>query len=940
MIANCPDPKQLKSLSLGQLDEEQSDVLILHLESCKSCQQEIAQIDSSEDSLIAQLKSSANETEDTFSDANGCRVAMTRAMAAFANAPTSSVPSTIPKAIGEYEIVRPLGHGGMGHVYLGKHTKLNRMVAIKFIANHRLWDQTLHDRFESEMRLIGGLKHPNIVSAYDAREVDGLAVLVTEFIDGMTLSEILKRTRKIDVANASKIVADVCEALQYIDSKGLVHRDIKPSNIMIDQEGNVKLLDLGLARIQQSADTSAGFSAVEFTATGQAMGTADYVPPEQIKDGRNVDIRSDIYGLGCTFYKLLTGKAPFDDHTSAFSKMNAHVSETPISLKTNKLIPAKIAKLVDSMLAKEPGNRPQHPADVAQVLKTQFAKSELKELVLETQALPIAKSKPPQSTSDKLQPQGSFFSRIPWAALVASAAAGLFGFWLGIMISVKKPDGSTATVEIPDGSTAVVDADGNIEIQLAGLEKTARIDKSHVELHPGATKNGFTPHGTAPAPQISMREKFMRQARDYELHSLAIAGEPVELSFHEQSLLNWTNQIRGADQGINVLWKDEGLPMAFGTLFQIGGSIRHSLTSLSEYPLRGIYRGEGSWTPVPGIEWQPWKSGKVTIAKTEALRMVQMKDIAKQFEFRLKSDGKLTELDLIPEPLHRFSSKKHGVVDGVVMAFAEGTDAEALLVLRADENDNTWKYACARCGWYEMSGTVDGRQVWKVNPVHSVNAQSGDLRFLKSPYVSGRPPFERDTRAGFDADAIGVFTRGFNSVEETINPLENAISDSPIGNKPLRLWRALTTPRRGRGYDDFQSGGQTDYDEPGQPAMPETTSAPSRDVGNSIAEAVTAGAAPMSLEEDAALQIKSLSDACLMYKLNTGTFPVKLEDLIVQPRGMSVPVWAGPYLEAKKIPLDPWQNAYKFSANETTNQVFISSAGKDLQHGTKDDIKK
>jgi len=198
MIANCPATEQLKSLSLGHLSEEQSDVLILHLESCESCQNEIAQIDPSEDSLIAQLKSSEAETDD-FAEEKGYRVAMTRALAALAtveNEASGRPPnsSTIPNSIGEYEIVRPLGHGGMGHVYLGKHTKLNRLVAIKFIAEHRRWDQTMHERFESEMRLIGGLKHPNIVSAYDAREVDGVAVLVTEYIDGMTLSEILKRS--------------------------------------------------------------------------------------------------------------------------------------------------------------------------------------------------------------------------------------------------------------------------------------------------------------------------------------------------------------------------------------------------------------------------------------------------------------------------------------------------------------------------------------------------------------------------------------------------------------------------------------------------------------------------------------------------------------------------------------------------------------------------
>lgn len=490
MVAHCPTSAQLESLSLGQLPEEQSDALIHHLGSCDSCQNELAQIDSSEDSLIAQLRSSTTDTEEDFANADGCRVAMTRALAALAMVPDHVSPDNalVPEKIGDYEIVRPLGHGGMGHVFLGKHMKLGRMVAIKLLADHRRWDQTMRERFESEMRLIGGLKHPNIVSAYDAREVDGLAVLVTEFIDGMTLSDILKRTGKISVANASKIVRDVCEALQYIQTKGLVHRDIKPSNIMIDQDGSVKLLDLGLARIEQNTEATSHFAATEFTATGQAMGTADYIPPEQINDGRNVDIRADIYGLGCTFYKLLTGKAPFADHSSVYSKMNAHVSEAPVSLKTNKNIPVKIANLVDSMLAKEPANRPQQPSDVADKLTAFGSDADLREVVVKAQALPVKPFYETETTFEQPEPQGSFFSRIPWTTLIAASAAGLFGFLLGITVAVKKPDGSMAQVEIPTGSTAVVDAEGNIEVRLAGSENSARIDNSDVEHRIGAAK--------------------------------------------------------------------------------------------------------------------------------------------------------------------------------------------------------------------------------------------------------------------------------------------------------------------------------------------------------------------------------------------------------------------------------------------------------------------
>ena len=241
----------------------------------------------------------------------------------------------------------------------------------------------------------------------------------------------------------------------------------------------------------------------------------------------------------------------------------------------------------------------------------------------------------------------------------------------------------------------------------------------------------------------AVREGLLEQANRYKFVSLPTAGKPVDLSLHDESLLNWTNPLRGADLGITVLWKDKGLPLAFVTLFTAGGTTKHSLTSLSEFPLRVNYEGDPTWTPQPGIVWREWEPKKTSIAKTEALRMVQMKAIAGQFEFQLKPGGKVSLLELMSEPLHRFKSKKHGALDGALFAFAEGNDAEVLLILRADETSRTWKYACARCGWFEMSGTVKDQQVWKVNRVKTTNPQPGPQPYMNSPYLSGSPPLAK-----------------------------------------------------------------------------------------------------------------------------------------------------------------------------------------------------
>lgn len=246
----------------------------------------------------------------------------------------------------------------------------------------------------------------------------------------------------------------------------------------------------------------------------------------------------------------------------------------------------------------------------------------------------------------------------------------------------------------------------------------------------------------------SVRAKLFLQAKDYQFESRAKADKPVKLSLCDRSLLNWTNPLRAADLGIIALWEDEGLPLAIGTIYTIGPRYVHSLTSLSEYPLHANYQGKPAWTPSPGVKWHEWKAKPKSIAISEALRKVQMRAIARQFEFQLKNGTRAKSLRLMPEPLHRFKSKKHGVLDGAVLAFAEGNDAEAVMILRADETDETWKYAFARAGYFEMTGSLKGKQVWKVNHVRSANA--GTRQYIDSPYVSSSVPVSDATAVWFD----------------------------------------------------------------------------------------------------------------------------------------------------------------------------------------------
>lgn len=328
----------------------------------------------------------------------------------------------------------------------------------------------MQKRFETEMRAIGQLSHPNIVTAYDAREIEELAVLITEFIDGLDVGQILRGTGRLSISNACEIAKQIAVALQYIDEQGLVHRDIKPSNVMIGQKGNVKLLDLGLARLQLGDG-----ECVEMTATGQAMGTADYIAPEQVNDSRHVDIRADIYALGCTLFKMLSGQPPFDYETypTAFSKMTAHVSAVPSSIdQLVPDVPSELAQLVQRMIAKDPNDRPQQSSDIVVQLNRFAMGSDLKSLVEQaivagdvTSPVPL---KPSTSLREQKPDTKSFLQRrAPVSMAIGGGLLGtLSGFVLGIIFTIKHPDGTVSQFEAPSGAKSNIDSDGNVTLEL------------------------------------------------------------------------------------------------------------------------------------------------------------------------------------------------------------------------------------------------------------------------------------------------------------------------------------------------------------------------------------------------------------------------------------------------------------------------------------------
>ncbi len=226
----------------------------------------------------------------------------------------------------DYQLLEEIGEGGMGTVYRALHTELEKIVALKVLPTEQTKDERAVNRFKREMKAVGKVDHPNIVRATDAGEVDGTHFLVMEYVEGIDLSKLVKRVGPVPIADACELVRQAAIGLQHAHEHGLVHRDVKPSNLILAKNGQTKVLDLGLARLHgQNAPQE------NLTSTHQMMGTVDYMAPEQFENAHGVDIRADIYGLGCTLYKLLTGHAPYSGpgYSSVFQKMKGHI-ESPL----------------------------------------------------------------------------------------------------------------------------------------------------------------------------------------------------------------------------------------------------------------------------------------------------------------------------------------------------------------------------------------------------------------------------------------------------------------------------------------------------------------------------------------------------------------------------------------------------------------------------------
>ena len=348
---------------VAELDPEEKAAVAAHVARCSACREKWG-LDERSQELHAAAEALRHST--SIKDAVLGRIAPAEPSsdASTGLCPPDASPQAhapLPRAIGGYEIIGRLGRGGMGTVLKARQLTMDRVVALKVLPPRLARSEHFVRRFLREARSAAKLNHTNIVQAIDAGCADGYYYFVMEFVDGVTVRQLMRREGRIKEAKALKIAAGVARALTHAWKRGIVHRDVKPDNIMVTSDGVVKLADLGLARSYDKP--------TDVTIEGSAVGTPYYMAPEQARGDLNIDTRADIYALGAALFHMVTGQVPFTGITSA-AVIAMHLTEPPPSAKDiNPCLSDAISELIRWMMAKDPDQRPQTPADLHRAVR-------------------------------------------------------------------------------------------------------------------------------------------------------------------------------------------------------------------------------------------------------------------------------------------------------------------------------------------------------------------------------------------------------------------------------------------------------------------------------------------------------------------------------------------------------------------------------------------
>ena len=453
----CPSFEELEAFVHGLVPDARIDEIGEHIDQCTACRDIVRASAQVEDSMAGFMAAVA-ELSATKSHIDG---GLDHSPKTHDSVKTSLIE--IGSKVGPYTVLEELGRGGMGTVYLVRHELLEKQFALKLLSRKRSDSPVMRKFFSKEMRTLGQVNHPGIAQATDAGDFDGVPYLVMEYVEGFNFSQLLGRLGPLPLADACEAVRQVAETLQSASEIGVVHRDIKPLNLMLTPAGAVKLLDFGLAALDDAPDPNSidldedtVTSLADVTANdvssqhGLIVGTAHYMSPEQARGKTRLDVRSDIYSLGCTLFKLIMGRAPFayeqEGSTSLSTRrqiLAAQVTrEAPqIEVDGDQRGRDAVQTIISRCLQKHPKHRYQTPGELAADLAPLAKGSSLAKLAetakSPSEKRPIGRPKP----RPEVRKSGRKRVVIGLATAITVLAVA-FGLWL------KLRDGDPAQVHV------------------------------------------------------------------------------------------------------------------------------------------------------------------------------------------------------------------------------------------------------------------------------------------------------------------------------------------------------------------------------------------------------------------------------------------------------------------------------------------------------------
>ena len=418
------------------------------------------------------------------------------------------------RSLGHYEVIKEIGAGGMGEVYLARDTLLDRKVALKFLPTCFTQEKERVRRFHQEARAASALNHPNILTIYEIRQADSLHCIATEFIEGETLRALIGRGA-LKLTEALDTAIQVASALTGAHEAGIVHRDIKPENIMMRRDGIVKVLDFGLAKLTERVGTDSEASTIVHTDDGVVMGTAQYMSPEQAR-ATVVDARTDIWSLGCVLYEMLAGRAPFTGPTSSDVIVSILDREPPPLTRFANELPAEVDWLVKKSLKKDRDERYQTSKELLSDLKSLKHRFEF-EAELERTATPVADTTA-RSRQDSGRQADVETETLPAAHPTSSAEYIVSGIanhkaWTGLILAVVLSAVALAVFYYSNRAEVLTEKDTILLTEFANTTGDPVFDGTLKQAL--AVQLGQTPFlNIFPEPRVSQALRYMERSAD------------------------------------------------------------------------------------------------------------------------------------------------------------------------------------------------------------------------------------------------------------------------------------------------------------------------------------------------------------------------------------------------------------------------------------------